>query len=263
MGFDAIPKGGSGKPDGIAQAHLSALAEGQTRRYRVSLEAKSKEGQNKKVAAKTVNVSAIARQRDDFQCDHAVVVGPDFPTSRGENSVLLKEIKADRERTGKTITLVKVTDLARLVRLVPLKRVGLDKLRELFEKSSTPDESKQWIDAVAPSAVGKMPYRRILEVIHKEQQDEPAQVVEYAALVTALRKDAGIKMTKSEVIDICRALARMAPEYVFAHDSSVELTQRPDRIFDAIKAVIGEYPESEQQLVDIGDRGGPEEGSRR
>ena len=64
-----------------------------------------------------------------------------------------------------------------------------------------------------------------------------------------LRRGRSIKMEKQEVIDHCRALARLVPEYVKALDNSVELNQRPDKVLDAIGAAIREYPEAEQIQV--------------
>ena len=97
MNFDAVPLGGPKKPDGLAAARLAGDSKGKPHRYKVSLEAKSKEKEGAKVSAKTVGVSGIARQRDDYECDHAAVVGPDFPTSDGELSALVKEIKKDHK----------------------------------------------------------------------------------------------------------------------------------------------------------------------
>ena len=124
LGFDVTPLGKSGDPDGVAAAHLSADEQGKSRHYRVSLEAKSKEATGTKVSAKGVGIAAIARHRNKLNCEHAIVVGPAFPTSRGNASALGDEIKADREKSiadgaYKTITLITVDDLARLVRLRP------------------------------------------------------------------------------------------------------------------------------------------------
>jgi len=76
-----------------AEARLAGDSHGKAHRYKVSLEAKSKEKEGTKVSAKTVGISTIARQRDDYECEHAIVVGPDFPTTNGEGSALVKEIK--------------------------------------------------------------------------------------------------------------------------------------------------------------------------
>jgi hypothetical protein len=38
----------------------------------------------------------------------------------------------------------------------------------------------------------------------------------------------------------------MAPEYVFARQRTVEILTRPEKILDAIRATIHEYPKNEQ-----------------
>jgi signal transduction histidine kinase len=251
MGFDAIPLGGPGKPDGLAEARLAGDSKG-SRHFSVSLEAKSKEKEGAKVSAKTVGVSAIARQRDDYQCDHAIVVGPDFPTTAGELSALGKEIQNDRNASGRTITLVRVVDMARLVRLVPLKRIGLSRLRDLFEHSITPEQSKSWIDALAAEQVPKAPYRRILDEIWDLQKQRPDEAVEYSGLAVALQKSAKpLNLSKNDLHELCVAMSRMAPEMISARRSSVELSQRPENVMALIGSVINEYPEDESKGVKI------------
>jgi hypothetical protein len=250
MGFDAVPLGGSNKPDGIAEARLAGDSHGKPHRYKVSLEAKSKEKEGTKVSAKTVGISAIARQRDDHGCDHAVVVGPDFPTTDGEGSALVKEIKSDHEAKNKTITLVRIVDMARLVRLVPLKRVGLDRLRNMLESCITPEESKAWIDVLADEKVQKVPYKDILETIWELQKERSDEAVEYSGLAVALQKGTKqLNIPKAEVSDICIALSRMAPEMISARKGSVELSQRPDKIMAVISSVIQEYPAEETKRM--------------
>jgi hypothetical protein len=113
LGFEATRIGKRGKPDGVAEAALGPDANKQPRRYKVSLEAKSKQKEETKVSAKTVGVSTVARQRKDFDCQHAVVVGQLFPTSQAEKSALAKEIADDRRLTAadgdpRTVTLIHV-----------------------------------------------------------------------------------------------------------------------------------------------------------
>jgi hypothetical protein len=252
MGFDAVPLGGPGKPDGYAEARLAGDSRGKPHRYAVSLEAKSKEKEGTKVAAKTVGVSAIARQRDDYKCDHALVAGPDFPTSDGEDSALVKEITKDREASGKTITLVRIIDLSRLVRLVPLKRVGLDRLREMLETCTTPEESKAWIDKLASEQVPKAPYKLILSALWDLQKERPDESVEYSGLAVALQKGSKpLTISKNELFEICKAISRMAPEMMSARKNSVELSQKPERVMALIGSVIEEYPEEETTGVQI------------
>lgn len=253
LGFDdAIKIGGSGKPDGYAEARLAATEDGKLQSYKITLEAKSKEKSGTKVSAKAVGISTIVRQREDHQADYAIVVGPDFPTTLGENAALAKEIKEDRDtHPGKGITLVRIEDMARLVRLAPLKRIGPLRLRELFTTCSLPQEAKEWIDKLGTESIRRPPYRELLELIAAEQKDMPEQQVEYGNIVTGLRKDKGIKLPKAEVIELCRALSKMAPEYVFARQNTVELTQRPDKIIEAISVLIRQYPEEEQKTISV------------
>jgi hypothetical protein len=252
MGFDSIPLGGSNKPDGIAEANLAGDSHGKVHRYKVSLEAKSKEKEGTKVSAKSVGISTIARQRDDYECDHALVTGPDFPTTEGEKSALVKEIRTERESSQKAITLIRIVDLARLVRLVPLKRVGLDRLRNLLETCITPEDSKNWVDKLASERVKKVPYRDILDAAWELQQERSNEAVEYSGLAVALQKGSKhLTIGKADLAEICIGLSRMAPEMVFARRGSIELSQRPDKIMAVIASVIQEYPENETKGIQV------------
>ncbi len=163
----------------------------------------------------------------------------------------MKEIKSDKKNTGKTITLVRVVDLAKLVRLVPLKRMGLDTIRGLFVACTTPEQAREWIDRLEKIEVSKFPYREILETIWKLQDERPSEAVEYAAVVIALDKNQRINIPKEELVEACGALARIAPWMISARRGLVEMSQRPDKVLDAIKVVIQEYPEKEQLTIQV------------
>jgi hypothetical protein len=216
----------------------------------VSLEAKSKKSPGSKVSAKAVVVSGIARQRDDYECDHALVVGPDFPTSSDE-TVVVEEIKADREHTGKPITLLRVSELARLVRLVPAKRVGLDGLQDLFQSCITLQQSKAWVDKIEKETSTVARYLQILEAIANEQREAKTNAVEFAALDVHLRAISKTPVPRADLIELCKALARMAPEFVAVTSGTVEIRTRPDKITAAIGAMIAQYPEAEREGIRI------------
>jgi hypothetical protein len=180
------------------------------------------------------------------------VAGPDFPTTDGERSALVKEIEKDRDGCGKTITLVRINDLAKLVRLVPLKRVGLGRLRDMLEHCVSPEESKAWIDKMAGEKVPKGHYKDILETIWEQQEERPDEAVEYSGLAVALQKGPKhLKFSKSELSQICGAISRMAPQMISARNNSVELSQRPDRVLALIGSVIGEYPQDETKGIQL------------
>lgn len=244
LGFDAFKIGGRKNPDGVAHAHLSADKAG-PRSYSVSLEAKSKEEDGKKVSAKTVGVSTVARHRESLNCDHAVVVGPDFPTA-GESASLLQELTADRENTGKSITLVKINDFAKLVRIAPLKQLTPSQLRDLFRTCSSPQESKEWIDNLSEKKIRSPRYRTILNVIWKEQKEDHTSVVTYDVLRVLLRGlDSPIKKSNEELKELCKSIMGIAPGFLNARDGSVELEFPPSRVLEAIETSTNEYPEDE------------------
>ncbi|MFG0251929.1 MAG: ATP-binding protein [Phycisphaerales bacterium JB038] len=252
LGFDVTPLRKRGQPDGVAEAVLSADGAGNPRSYTVSLEAKSKAAPGKKVSAKTVGVSTVARQRDDFSCDHAVVIGPAFPTTQGD-SALAKEIADDRrksaaEKRPKTITLITIDSLARLVRLRPVKQLGLAELRDLFQNCSLPGESDAWVETIRARPVNRPPYRQVVLAIEALQKKYKRADVKYAGLRVELSHlTPPINYdTDDELIDLCKAMAQMAPGALFATNERVELDQSAQNVVAAIDAALKDYPPDEQ-----------------
>jgi hypothetical protein len=252
LGFEVTRIGGSGKPDGVATALLSADEKGKQRQYAVSLEAKSKEKDKGKVAAGTVKVSAVIRQRDDYRCQHALVVGRAFPTSTGEISALAKEIDGDRKKTAaigepKTITLITIDALARLVRLRPVKQLGLQKLRELFEKCRLPEESAAWVETIRTTKMKKPPSKQIVAAIEAHQKKYKKASVKYAALRVELSYlTPPIEYeTDDALIEVCKAMAQMAPGAMFAGPESVELDQSAANVIAAINDATKDYQDEE------------------
>lgn len=247
LGCDCRRIGGKGKPDGKAVALLSADAKGNTRQYAVSLEAKSKEKDKGKVAAGTVDIAAVIRHRKQYECDHALVVGRSFPTKQGEKSALAQDIADDREKTKaandpKTITLITIDDLAELVRLRPIKQIGLQKLRELFE-CSLPEDSHKWIEGLKKLKIKKPPYKRIVETIEAQQKKFKKSAVKYAALRVALSglTPAIDYETDDELAELCKAMAQMSEGTMYATSEAVELDQSTTNVIAAIDAATKEY----------------------
>ncbi|MBI5606280.1 MAG: ATP-binding protein [Deltaproteobacteria bacterium] len=250
MGFaNVIRIGGSGKPDGTAEAHLAAAEDGRAQRYKVGLEAKS----GQPVSAHRLNVSGIARHMQDYNCNHHLVIGNGFATSTGEDSASVREIKDLMKNSGKTITLMHIDDLARLIRIASAKRVGgLSRLRDLFRRCVTPEESKVWVDNLAAETPANWPYMEILETVWHLAEEQPNEVVEYAAVITELRhRTPPVRMNKPDLIECCKAMQVMARGVVFARENTVEIDRRPDLILEDIRAAVGEYPEEERRTIHI------------
>jgi hypothetical protein len=243
------PIGGKGKPDGIAVALLAGDVTGQQRQYSIMLESKSKEQDKGKIAAGSVDVSAVIRHRDDkeYECDHAIVLGRDFPTTQGEKSALAHDIATDRRNTAaigrpKTITLITIDDLAELVRLRPLRQIGLAKLRELFQ-CALPDDCRGWITKVKETQVKKVPHRKIVQTVEAQQKKWKKSAVKYSGLREALSNlTPPIEYeTEKDLMDICIALAQISERTMFATPETVELDQSAANVISAIEASMKEY----------------------
>jgi len=247
LGFEAKRIGGSGNPDGVAKALLSPDGQGRPRQYSVSLEAKSKAKDKGKVAAATVNTGNVIRHRDKEGCQHALVVGRAFPTEKkGDQSALVQDIEADRAKTAKmgerkTITLMNIEDLAHLVRLRPIKQLGLKQLRELFE-CRTAAESRSWIEAIESRAFDPPPYGRIVKTIAEMQKDNAKAPVKFAGLRIQLQhhKPPIRYETDGDLREVCAALAQISDNTMFVRRDTVELDQSADNVIAAIDAAMKE-----------------------
>lgn len=242
LGFDATRVGGKGKPDGVAKAHLSPGSDGLPRRYAITLEAKSKKRDGAKLKTKAFGVSTIVRQRDEARCEHAIVVAPAFEHTPGKDSALSKEIRADRESTAangnpRTITAIHVEDLARLVQLRPVKRLGLTRIRNMLQTCSLPEHCKAWIDSIDSEVVARPPYAKIINAIHALQREYDMAAVEYGALRVALGNETPpYKVaTNDDLVELCKAMAAMASYEISATDRTVELNQSPENVIAAIE----------------------------
>lgn len=248
LGFEATRVGGSNRPDGIAKAHLSPSEDGATRKYSLTLEAKSKKHDAGKTKAKTVGISTVARHRDEAGCEHALVVASAFEHSEGKASALSREIANDRQSTQmlgrpRTITAIEIDDLARLVQLRPVRSLGLARIRELLNQCSLPEECKRWVSAISVEAMARPPYREIVNAIHHLQAETRSEPVDYRELRNELRHaQPPIHYPNAEELkDLCKAMSQMAPGAIVATDLSVELDQSPDNVVAAIEAATKDY----------------------
>jgi hypothetical protein len=254
LGFEAVRDGRKGKADGIARAHLSADPSGNQRRYSVTLEAKSKKKPGKAVATATVNISTIALHRDEYSSEHAIVVAPSFASTLGDKASIAKQIDKDRQLTKangqpKTITLITVDDLARLVRLAPVKNLGLSKIRSLLQSCRLPEESKKWVDDLEETNPKRPPYKEVIDTVHQLQQKYNQAAVQYNGLRVALgmRTPPIDYSTDEELIDLCKAMAGMAAGYIFATNTTVELDQSPENVLAAIESATKAHIQNTQK----------------
>lgn len=242
LGFDAVPRGGKGRTDGVATANLPPGADGKERAYRVTLEAKSKEDVGAKVTKSGVEVATIARHRKDEKADHAIVVGQEFATGPNDTGALVKEIDNDRESNkGKTITLMRASDLARLVRIAPIQRLNLEQIRTLFEARS-PDEAAAWVSSIEEAETTSAPYTQILEAVWEIQEQERDATVSFGFLRATLKLTKKLTITEAALKEDCLALSRMADNQFYYFDDRVELKIKPETVLELVSDYIKGIP---------------------
>ena len=259
LGFKASQPGrksakdkGKDKPDGLAVANLGVDSNGRPQRYSVTLEAKSTQKDGVRVAAATVGVSVVALHRDKYSAEHALVVAASFATTRGDEGSVAQQIAADRKQTKdagtpRTITLITIDDLARLVRLAPTKQLGLSRLRDLFQTCSLPEDCQRWVDKLEAAHAKRSPYKEIIETVYELQNDHKGSAVEYYGLMVKLAvRSPPIVLAIQELTDLCRAMAHMAPGYMSATEKTVGIEQSPANVLAAVtsatKAHLADKP---------------------
>jgi DNA invertase Pin-like site-specific DNA recombinase len=67
-----------------------------------------------------------------------------------------------------------------------------------------------------------------------------------------MRLEKKLDMSRSDLVELCKALSRKAPELVAVTSNTVETRTRPDKIMAAISAMIARYPDSERATISIG-----------
>ena len=192
--------------------------------------------------------ASIARQTDDIEVRLSYRIVELF-----SESALGESIEEDRRTSAaqgrhRTITLITVDDLARLVRLRPVKQVGLRRLRELFKECKLPEHSANWVESIRKSSVEKPPYRKIVETVEELQKKFKMASVSYSALRVELSHlNPPIEyQTDDELGELCRAMTQMAPGALFAGPEKIELDQSAENVIAAIEAAIQDYPPDER-----------------
>jgi len=239
LGFEVIPMGGSGKPDGLATAVLGVKYSGQSgeveeRSYKLTYDAKSSEHQ--KVKSGDLHLSTVSRHRADCGADYAVVIAPDFETSEGDES------KAVKESRQQGVCLIRVKDFADLVVLSGTKPLPLNKVEELFRDCRSPDESRAWVERFREEAAPRPDLRIVLEAIYRLQQQNPTDPPSFGAVKFSESRLSSV--SERQIKEWMLALSRLLPELINVYDDKVELNQTPENIVTQIQQSLREVGRS-------------------
>lgn len=229
LGFDVIPMGKPGEPDGLATANLGVRQDvNGIARYSIAYDAKSTK--NNTVKTGNVNSAGLTRHRIKYKADYAVVVGKKFSDERDEESAVIEEARQQTKTT-----LITIEDFARLIETAATKRLGLHKLRDLFETCVSPEESRSWIDKFISEEVPIPPIPEILDAIYSLQTttNESVQIAEIKWQSERLNK-----LSKPEIKAWLQSIAALVPEYVSIIGDVVELQMSPERVLSEIGIVL-------------------------
>jgi len=235
LGFDVIQMGKSGDPDGLATANLGVRQDTNgIAKYTIAYDAKSTK--NTRVQTGNVNIAGIARHRKDYNAEFAVVVGKQFSDTKSEESAVVKEAR-DLGRIG----LINIEDFAILIETAATKRLGLNKLKELFSNCCSPAESKKWISGFVNEKIPVPPIPEILYAIYEKQSStsESVQIADIRWHNEKLKQ-----LNKKEIQEWLQSIAALVPEYISLFGDVVELQIHPEKVLNAIGIVLRQEPSS-------------------
>lgn len=162
LGFEAIPIGGNGKPDGIATAYLGFNTDSTPKKYSLTYDAKSTS--HKKIQAGTARLSGLKRHQTDYKADYCMEVSIGYEGEDDINSAISKEAIQQK------VTVIKAKDFAQLLLYSIPNQLGLSQLEDLFKTCYAPKQVSEWINKFINNKPEKAPYYDIIEIIYELQK---------------------------------------------------------------------------------------------
>lgn len=240
IGFKVQELGGSGDPEGVAEAVLYRSRSGQASSkserslYSFTFDAKSTKSEN----AKTGNLSldGIASHREKYGAQYALVVAPGF-----------QEGAVTSRCTQLGITPMKASDLGRLLKFTAANgAIPLDRIESIFELHD-PDSVSEAIEALLSSLKDARVltidvFLRALEGLRGKVPD----VLEPGLIAYSCREHLGVELVDNRaVLDLVRGLSILVPDLVgLDGEKQVIVNASPERVAEAVKSQL------EQMSVD-------------
>ena len=237
LGFDVRELGGNGEPEGIARAPLLEPSPDSPPAYSFTYDAKSTAKTNRRVSNKDVGAGRLARHRDEFQCDHALVVAPDF--ERGA---------VTEECARSLVTPMRAESLARLLMLsAAAGTLDLAEARTLFELYD-PDDVDAWVSAqtyAVQARSSSLPLDVFLDTIAEIGFDGP-DVISTGVVADRIRSkgDEGLQPTRAQVRYLVAGLNVLLPSIIRVVQDDVFFSASPATIRQALMTQLGQLPES-------------------
>lgn len=164
LGFDTVKIGGNGTPDGKATAHLGYDADGMSKSYSLTYDAKSTSKQ--KISASTAKLSGLKRHQKDYKADYCLEVAVGYEGEDDLNSAISKEAIQQK------VTVMKAKDLAQLLLYSIPNQLGLSQLQELFETCYAPKDVSAWVEKFVNNVPEKGPYYELIDIVYEFQKTD-------------------------------------------------------------------------------------------
>lgn len=238
LGFETTKIGGTGTPDGRADAILGFGSGERSNNYSLTYDAKST--QETKIQAATAKLSGIKRHQKDYNADFSVVIAVDYAGSNDPESAISKEAIQQK------VTVMRAKDLMRLILLVAPKQIGLSKIRELFETCHSPYEVTEWVNKIQNEVVTFPPIREIIETIYDLQKND-TEPPEIAVVRNELRRKS-IHLSIKELESLIESLKTFIPGFIDKDGNVVGIQGHPDKILERIYSAINIIPHDLQQM---------------
>jgi hypothetical protein len=240
LGFEATKIGGNGTPDGYAEAILGYTADGVSKNYSLTFDAKSTSGP--RISAGTAKLSGLKRHQSDYKSTYSVEVAIGYEGEDDSESAISKEAVQQK------VTVMKVQDLARLLLYAVPKQLGLSKLQNLFETCYTPAQVTTWVDSLVAETPEQGPYFDIIEVVYEFQKtDRESPTVE----VVRMKVNERLKKTYStqNIKAYMDALRNIVPGQFHFDGKYVSVDCAPDIIKKHItNAINSEIPSTMRDI---------------
>ena len=227
LGFDAIPIGGKGNPDGKANATLRD-SEGIRSDYSVVFDAKST-GKDK-IKAATAKISASVRHRNTNKANYSVIVAVDFEGADNQESAISKEAKEHK------VSCIRAKDLWSLVLLVAPKQITLLDLKNLFENCHTVIETSEWIENIKKRVIQKRPIKELLDTTYKlmTEDEEPPHINAIRVSNDTLKRHSVAKLTS-----LIKSLENLVGRLISINSQGiVSIQSPPEKILESMNKVL-------------------------
>ncbi len=239
LGFEATKIGGKGKPDGKADAILGYTETEKRASYSLTYDAKSTG--KERIQAGTAKLSAIKRHQTDYKADFSVVVAVDFEGGNDPESAVSKEA------VQQCVTLIRATDLVRLLLLSAPKQIGLQRIKNLLETCRTPKQVAAWIETIASENIPCGPVKELLEAIYELQQKD-TEAPEIASVRIKLNEKIATPLSRPEIKALIESLRVFVTGFISIDGEKICIQARPAKVLDVMNGAINRVPSAFNQI---------------